>query len=65
MNDAYCVCSITLSKKGWTSNYIGTQWFEKCFIPQATARNATGNPILLIYDGHRSHETIELREAAD
>ena len=25
----------------------------------------TGNPILLIYDGHRSHKTIELREAAD
>ena len=65
MNDAYCVRSIALSEKGWTSNYIGTQWFEKCFIPQATARNATGNPILLIYDGHRSHETIELREAAD
>ena len=29
------------------------------------ARNTTGKPILLIYDGHRSHETIELREAAD
>ena len=54
-----------MSKKGWTSNYIGTQWFECCFVPQATARNATGNPILLIYDGHCSHETIELREAAD
>ena len=34
-------------------------------MPQATARNVTEKPILLIYDGHRSHETIELREAAD
>ncbi|KAH9018843.1 DDE superfamily endonuclease-domain-containing protein [Lactarius pseudohatsudake] len=56
---------VALSEKGWTSNYIGTQWFEKSFVPQATARNTTGNPILLIYDGHRSHETLELREAAD
>jgi hypothetical protein len=53
-----------LSDKGWTSNYITEQWFEKCFIPQAKARNASGKPMLLISDGHRSHETIELREAA-
>jgi hypothetical protein len=63
--DAYHVYSVALSEKGWTSNFIGTQWFEKCFVPQATARNLSGKPILLIYDGHRSHETIELREAAD
>ena len=63
--DAYHVYSVALSEKGWTSNFIGTQWFEKCFMPQATARNVSGKPILLIYDGHRSHETIELCEAAD
>jgi hypothetical protein len=29
------------------------------------ARNTLEGPILLIYDGHSSHETIELREAAE
>ncbi|KAH8994810.1 DDE superfamily endonuclease-domain-containing protein [Lactarius akahatsu] len=55
---------VALSEKGWTSDYIGLQWFEKLFIPQAKARNITGKPILLIYDGHHSHESIELCEAA-
>ena len=63
--DAYLAHSVALSEKGWTSNFIGTQWFEKGFVPQAKARNVSGKPILLIYDGHRSHETLELREAAD
>ena len=61
---AYHVRSIALSDKGWTNNYIAAQWFEKCFLPQAKARNTSGKTILLIYDGHKSHETIELRETA-
>jgi hypothetical protein len=63
--DAYQVYSVALSKKGWTNDFIGAQWFERCFVPQAMARNASGKPILLIYDGHRSHETIELHDAAE
>ena len=62
---AYHVCSIALSDKGWTNNYIAAKWFERCFLPQAKARNSSGKTILLIYDGHKSHETIELREAAE
>ena len=62
---AYHVCSITLSDKGWTNNYITTQWFEKCFLPQVKARNSSSKMILLIYNGHKSHKMIELREAAE
>ena len=58
----YHVHSIALSDKGWTNNFIVAQWFEKCFLPQAKARNSSGKTILLIYDGHQSHETIELCE---
>jgi hypothetical protein len=58
------VCRIALSDKGWTNNFIAARWFEKCFLPQAMARNSSGKTILLIYDGHKSHETIELRETA-
>ncbi|KIJ22862.1 hypothetical protein M422DRAFT_120754, partial [Sphaerobolus stellatus SS14] len=51
----------TQSANGWTDNYICHQWFEKCFIPFATTRNTSGKPILLISDGHQSHETPEMR----
>ena len=62
---AYHVCSIALSDKGWTNNYITTQWFEKCFLPQVKARNSSGKMILLIYDGHKSHKMIKLCEAVE
>ena len=61
---AYHACSVTLSNKGWMSNYITEQWFLKCFIHQAKARNTSGKPMLLIFDGHHSHETIQLCDAA-
>ncbi|KAH7903405.1 DDE superfamily endonuclease-domain-containing protein [Hygrophoropsis aurantiaca] len=56
---------VATSDNGWTSDFIGVEWFEKIFVPQAKARNVSGQPILLIYDGHRSHETIQLRQAAE
>lgn len=37
-------------------------WFKKVFVPQAEARNTSGQPILLIMDGHGSHETDEMRQ---
>jgi hypothetical protein len=37
---------------------------KKSFSPQATAQNMSGKPILLIYDGHGSHNTLELIELA-
>lgn len=41
-----------MSDSGWTSDFIGSEWFEKIFIPQAKAHNLSGKLILLIYDGH-------------
>ena len=40
------------------------QWFEKSFIPQAKARNTSGKPILLLFDGHGSHITNNMIELA-
>ena len=62
--NAYRDCRIALSDKGWTNDYIGLQWFERSFVPQAMKRNKSGRAILLIYDGHHSHDNIQLREAA-
>jgi hypothetical protein len=50
-------CSISLSPNGWTNDFLCLKWFEKSFIPQATTWNKSGAPILLVYDGHRSHTT--------
>ncbi|THU88384.1 DDE-domain-containing protein [Dendrothele bispora CBS 962.96] len=49
------VHSIATSPNGWTDDEIGFHWFSKTFVPQARARNTSGKPILLIYDGHVSH----------
>ena len=47
----------------WSSG--PAEWFEKSFIPQATARNKSGKPILLILDGHSSHETSRILHLAE
>jgi hypothetical protein len=52
--------SVSTSPNGWTDDFLCTEWFKKSFIPQATARNKSGKPILLVYDGHGSHDTSEL-----
>ena len=64
-SEAYLKHRIALSDKGWTNDYICTQWFEHSFVPQAKEKNQSGQPILLIYDGHHSHETIEIRGMAE
>jgi hypothetical protein len=57
--------SVATSPNGWTDDFIGAEWFEKSFIPQATAHNKSGKPILLILDGHSSHETLHIIDLAE
>ncbi|KIJ30088.1 hypothetical protein M422DRAFT_268445 [Sphaerobolus stellatus SS14] len=52
------------SANGWTDNFICHQWFEKTFIPFAKGCNISRKPILLISDGHQSHETPEMHALA-
>jgi len=42
---------VSMSKNGWTDDFLCKEWLEKSFIPQATAWNAFRKLILLIYDG--------------
>ena len=53
-----------MSDSGWTDDELCATWFKKVFIPYATARNVDNKPILLISDGHASHETPEMRSLA-
>ncbi|KIJ25534.1 hypothetical protein M422DRAFT_96086, partial [Sphaerobolus stellatus SS14] len=48
----------------WTDNFICNQWFEKTFIPFVKGCNISGKPILLISEGHQSHETPEMHALA-
>lgn len=54
------ITRISMSENGWTDDFLCKQWLEKSFIPQATERNASRKPILLIYDGHGSHDTLDV-----
>ncbi|KAI5825769.1 DDE-domain-containing protein, partial [Schizophyllum commune Tattone D] len=53
------------SQKGWTDDDLFAEYLRKCFIPHATARRESpDDPILLIMDGHKSHETYEVLRLA-
>ena len=56
--------SIGLSDNGWTSDFHCLQWLKDSFINQAEARNTSSKPILLVYDGHGSHEKLDLLKLA-
>jgi hypothetical protein len=61
---ADCLLSVATSENGWTDDFLCKEWFTKSFIPQASTRNTSGKHILLIYDGHGSHDTLDLIELA-
>ena len=56
--------AIATSPNGWTDNEIGTAWFIETFIPFANNHKVTDAPILLLLDGHNSHESDAFRKAA-
>lgn len=58
------VNSLATSENGWTSDALCVQWFKKSFVPQAMARNKTGQKILLIFNCHGSHITDKMIEVA-
>ncbi|KIJ48785.1 hypothetical protein M422DRAFT_91853, partial [Sphaerobolus stellatus SS14] len=57
-------CSVVVTESGWTDDEVCKQWFTKVFIPWAQARNISGKPVLLISDGHGSHESNEMLKKA-
>jgi hypothetical protein len=56
--------AVATSPNGWTDNELGTEWFKQTFVPFATSHKKNDDPILLLLDGHDSHETDGLREVA-
>ena len=56
--------SVKVTESGWTDDNTAVEWFCEVFIPHATARNQSGKQILLMFDGHHSHDTPEMLSAA-
>ena len=50
--------TFTTTENGWTTDDTALEWLKKVFIPQTTPRDPS-EARLLVFDGHRSHETIE------
>ena len=50
----------TWQEKAWMENLLGVEWFTRCFLKHC----GDSRPQLLILDGHKSHESLELLEAA-
>ncbi|KAJ8915367.1 hypothetical protein NQ315_008254, partial [Exocentrus adspersus] len=48
------------SNRGWMESAIFFKWFKDCFLPNAPKER----PLLIIYDGHSSHTSIDLVELA-
>jgi hypothetical protein len=58
------IAAIATSPNGWTDNEIGTAWFMETFIPFANDHKVTDAPVVLLLDGHNSHESDTFCEAA-
>ena len=50
----------TYTEKAWMNDSIGTEWFTKVFLKHC----GDSRPVLLILDGHHSHESLDILEAA-
>ena len=53
----------SVSESGWMEAANFKQWVEKMFLP-AVKHLAEKNPVLLIFDGHHSHISLELIQLA-
>ena len=53
-------CVYSKSESGWVDSDLFLQWFKKVFLKYAVQER----PLLLLVDGHKSHETLELIDLA-
>ena len=53
----------SMSNSGWMETANFQEWFSKVFIPATSDMTKTG-PVVLFFDGHKSHESLELIDLA-
>lgn len=56
---------VFFSESGWMNGTVFESWFECVYLPYVdTIRGSPDDKVLLLLDGHKSHETINLLEMA-
>ena len=56
---------VKFSPSGWINSVLFEQWFEELFIPYVnTVRDSVAVKVVLLLDGHSSHETLHMIEKA-
>jgi len=60
---SFKITAIATSPNSWTNNEIGTAWFMETFILFANNHKVTDAPVVLLLDGHNSHESDAFHEA--
>ncbi|KAF8591392.1 hypothetical protein K439DRAFT_1611268 [Ramaria rubella] len=55
---------VITAANGWTDNDVYLGWFKDIFLRYATPHNVFGKQILLISNGHGSHERAPLKDTA-
>lgn len=56
---------IFFSESGWMTGAVFSDWFEKVYLPYVENIRSPGQKVLLLLDGHKSHETLHLLEMAE
>ncbi|KIJ43448.1 hypothetical protein M422DRAFT_253326 [Sphaerobolus stellatus SS14] len=51
---------VTVTHNGWADNSVCHKWFSKVFVPFVDGRREPDEFVLLLMDGHKSHETDEM-----
>jgi hypothetical protein len=55
---------IATTETGWTDDAVCAKWFIENFIPQAKVHADPMKPVVLLFDGHNSHMSPEMLDAA-
>jgi len=50
---------------GWTKTSVFAHWLRECLVPQLNDIREPGEPALLIFDGHSSHDSEEADKIAE
>jgi hypothetical protein len=58
------IAVIVTSPNSWTDNEISTAWFTETFIPFSNDNKVSNAPVILLLDGHNSHESDAFRNTA-
>ncbi|XP_063953424.1 tigger transposable element-derived protein 1-like [Lytechinus pictus] len=55
---------VDVSDSGWSNSELFLKFMKEHFLPYINGRRAAGEPVMLIYDGHKSHVSVPVLQMA-